>query len=495
MSTGMQADTQARQQKALVISAQARFFNRNKRLLMSALMIAADVVSLVLAAVFSILIRGAFNPPLTAPAAYYALMPYLLIFLVAFLVARLYPGNGISPHEELRLTTLSISAVMILLAVFLFLTQQGMQFSRFVFLAFWVLALIFMPIHRLLWKRIGFRLGIWGEPVAIIGYGAKGVKACRFLQSDPVFGFLPLVIVTAGHATADNLQHRLTILETDFFAQNRHLLEQLGIRMAILVPDEIPAALYREMLEERTFGLKRLLLISQMNWIGGSTLTAHNLDGLLGLEVESNLLKPHHQVVKRALDLLLSAVGLVAGLPLFLVIALLIRADSHGPVIYRHTRVGRSGKAFRLWKFRTMVRDADEQHADLLRENPALRDEWESTHKHKNDPRITRVGRWLRRSSLDELPQLANIFKGEMSLVGPRPIVEEEVKAYRGGYQLYRQVRPGLTGLWQVSGRSDTSYSYRVSLDEYYIRHWSIWLDLYILLKTIWVVISRSSAY
>ena len=149
----------------------------------------------------------------------------------------------------------------------------------------------------------------------------------------------------------------------------------------------------------------------------------------------------------------------------------------------------------RIWKFRTMVCGADELLEDLVARDASLRMEWEANHKLKQDPRVTRIGRWLRRSSVDELPQIINILKGEMSFVGPRPIVQDEVKFYQGGLELYKKVRPGLSGLWQVSGRSDTSYAYRVSLDEYYIRHWTIWLDISILLKTLWVVARRTGGY
>jgi len=156
--------------------------------------------------------------------------------------------------------------------------------------------------------------------------------------------------------------------------------------------------------------------------------------------------------------------------------------------------VGKGGKAIWIWKFRTMVANADEILENYLNTKPELRAEWEAAHKLKNDPRITRIGRLLRKTSLDEFPQFFNVLKGEMSVIGPRPIVQDEIKFYKDGYKLYTQVLPGVSGLWQVSGRSDTSYENRVALDEYYIRHWSIWMDIYILVRTVWVVLKRSGA-
>jgi Undecaprenyl-phosphate galactose phosphotransferase WbaP len=176
-------------------------------------------------------------------------------------------------------------------------------------------------------------------------------------------------------------------------------------------------------------------------------------------------------------------------------IGILVRLDSPGPLFYRHSRIGKDGRMFRMLKFRTMVIDADVVLEEYLLKHPELRLEWEESQKLKNDPRITRIGKFLRRFSLDEVPQFWNILKGQMSAVGPRPIVANEVRFYKGVFTLYKRVSPGLTGLWQVSGRNDTKYDERVHFDEYYIRNWSIWLDVYILIRTIWVVIRRKGAY
>jgi Undecaprenyl-phosphate galactose phosphotransferase WbaP len=176
-------------------------------------------------------------------------------------------------------------------------------------------------------------------------------------------------------------------------------------------------------------------------------------------------------------------------------IALLIKLDSPGPVFFRQTRIGRYGRKFYVYKFRTMVENAAQVLQDCLDRSPALKAEWLATHKLKQDPRVTRLGSLLRKSSLDELPQLWNIIVGDMSLIGPRPIVDAEVEKYGKCFDLYIQVRPGLTGLWQVSGRNDTTYEHRVELDQYYIHNKSLALDLQILWKTVSVVLNRTGAY
>ncbi len=180
--------------------------------------------------------------------------------------------------------------------------------------------------------------------------------------------------------------------------------------------------------------------------------------------------------------------------PFILAIALMIRLEGL-PVLFRHKRVGHQGKTFRCLKFRTMAPNAEQTLRDLLREHPELRDEWTENHKLRDDPRITAVGRFLRKTSLDELPQLWNVIRGEMSLVGPRPVVRAELLRYGRQVATYLAVKPGITGLWQVKGRSDTTYRRRVAMDKYYVCHQNILLDIYIVAVTAAVVLKRAGAY
>ena len=208
-----------------------------------------------------------------------------------------------------------------------------------------------------------------------------------------------------------------------------------------------------------------------------------------------SLLNARSRRIKRAFDLLLASLLLVMALPFALVIALAIVLETRGPVFFSHQRIGRHRRRFRLWKFRSMVADSDLVLSRYLERNPTLLAEWRATRKLKIDPRVTRVGRLLRRSSLDELPQFWNVLRGDMSMVGPRPIVEEETAKYGPALDLYLQVKPGLTGLWQVSGRNDTSYRQRTALDSAYIQNWTLWTDFAVLLKTVRVVLYGHGAY
>lgn len=212
----------------------------------------------------------------------------------------------------------------------------------------------------------------------------------------------------------------------------------------------------------------------------------------IGLERDRKSLFP---IAKRALDIIGAGVGLVLLAPFFLIVALLVRADG-GPAFFAHQRVGRGGKLFGCLKFRSMVIDSQARLEALLANDPAARAEWEATRKLKNDPRITRIGHFLRSTSLDELPQLINVLRGEMSLVGPRPVQEAEIDRYYGASAAhYMAVRPGITGLWQVSGRSETSYESRVALDVSYVSRPSLLADLSILLRTPVAVLSRRGAH
>lgn len=212
-------------------------------------------------------------------------------------------------------------------------------------------------------------------------------------------------------------------------------------------------------------------------------------------QLGAGLRDPGALLVKRLLDLTVAVILLLPAIPFAVFIALAIVLDSRGPVFFAHSRIGKGNRLFRLWKFRTMVKDADTVLERYLSEHPDLRAEWLETHKLKNDPRVTRVGRLLRRSSLDELPQLLSVLAGEMSMVGPRPIVADEIPKYGPLFDLYLQMRPGLTGLWQSSGRTDTSYTTRLALDLRYMQQRTLWLDLKVLLKTIQVVVLGHGAY
>jgi Undecaprenyl-phosphate galactose phosphotransferase WbaP len=377
--------------------------------------------------------------------------------------------------EELRRLTTATSAVLLALAAFTFWVRTAEYYSRLIFAFAWILALFLVPLGRWLARLVAGQLNAWGEPVAVIGAGPQGEQITRFLQKRLRFGLKPVKLIDP--------------------VEPGELEKDTGLETAILVSAECPQPILRQLANHQVGGFKRLILISDLSWLGSLGVAPYDLEGLLGLEVRSNLLSPWLQMAKRLFDVVLACMTGLILMPLMGLIALAIRLDSPGGALYAHNRRGHGGRRIRVWKFRSMVDQADTVLANFLDSDAQAAQEWQEQHKLKHDPRITRVGRCLRRTSLDELPQLWNILKGEMSWVGPRPIVDEEIQHYQEGYQLYCQVHPGLTGFWQVSGRGEASYPERVRFDEYYVRNWSLWLDLYILLRTVLVVLRGEGAY
>ena len=215
----------------------------------------------------------------------------------------------------------------------------------------------------------------------------------------------------------------------------------------------------------------------------------------LALEIRNNLEAPFNYLLKRCLDYLGALILLPLVIPLTAIVAIAVKLDSPGPAIFAQERLGKKRQPFLCYKFRTMYIDADERLKQLLRKDPKAREEWEKYWKLKNDPRVTRVGRFLRKTSLDELPQIFNVLRGEMSLVGPRPYLPREEEKMGDYCNVILLVPPGITGLWQVSGRNHTTYHHRLALDSWYVRNWTPWLDVIILFRTLKVVFLRQGAY
>ncbi|MGB7191167.1 MAG: sugar transferase [Acidobacteriaceae bacterium] len=202
-----------------------------------------------------------------------------------------------------------------------------------------------------------------------------------------------------------------------------------------------------------------------------------------------------YRVLKPLLDLVIVLLALPVALPLGLLVAGFVRLTSRGPILYQHRRIGRFQKPLDVWKFRTMYEDSDCVLEEHLSSNAEAREEWMRTHKLRDDPRVTPLGRLLRKTSLDEIPQLLNVLAGDMSVVGPRPIVDEERPKYGEHFRTYAYALPGITGLWQVSGRCDVNYPERVQMDVRYVEQWSLWMELKILAKTARVILQSKGAY
>ena len=480
-------------EKPLVNLSTSRF-SRFRRFWMTSLLVVSDSISLCLAAFLGLGFRLVVGGLPISVDYYYSLLPLLLVFIAVYAITGLYPSVGLNPIEELRRLTLATTSTFFMLIVISFWGKIAGEFSRLVLSFFWVFGLLIVPFLRWLVRQVALRAKVWGEPIALIGCGPQTRKLMQFLAANRQLGWVPKVVVN-GFSQSEEIFTGISVLDSKQLQKEPRLLSDFHIYTAVIVPSEIPIDFQSLIVDDQRFGFHRLILISSLGWVGGSAVVPYDLQGVLGLEVQRKLLNSGEQFVKRLMDLTLVVIGGTFVLPLIGLIALWIRMETPGGSFYSQKRVGKGNKELNVWKFRTMVMDAEQILERCLCESPELREEWEKSHKLKNDPRITHVGAILRRTSLDELPQLWNVLKGEMSLVGPRPIVSDEIKYYQETFRLYTLVLPGITGLWQVSGRSDTTYESRVRLDEYYIRRWSIFMDIYILARTLWVVLKRSGAY
>jgi undecaprenyl-phosphate galactose phosphotransferase len=219
------------------------------------------------------------------------------------------------------------------------------------------------------------------------------------------------------------------------------------------------------------------------------------LETVILMKFRYNLLRSESRIAKRIFDLIVAGLSFLICIPLIFFAALLIKLTSKGPIFYKQERLGKDKILFPCYKFRTMYLDGNERLQKILKSSPEIKLEWEKFMKIANDPRVTLLGKFLRRTSIDELPQLWNVIKGEMSLVGPRPYLPREVKNLEKRMGIITKVKPGITGLWQVSGRSQLSFDERLTLDEYYVKNWSLWSDIVIIVKTLKVFFKAEGAY
>lgn len=434
-------------------------------------------------------------------------VPLALFLLVAPIVNAfegLYSEIPPALPEELRMLGISTSIAYFSIAIFLFLGRGHLP-SRTVYLFSWGLSLGVVPLVRCAVRARFSRESWWRVPTVLFGSGELVPRVEAYLNRHAEAGlrlcarFVSRACPELDHDSQGTLTDAEKTLDPLYNRSDLETFVRLYPKTCALVVMErdAPLACRQELIDLASLLFHSVILVPEDLSEGEIPFWVRPLEigEVLCLKVRQNLLDPRRLALKRGMDFVLSLLGGIVILPFLVLIALAIKVESRGPVFFRQSRIGRDGQTIHILKFRTMVRNAEEVLQQYLETNPELREEWKADQKLRNDPRITRVGAWLRRTSLDELPQLWNVLKGEMSLVGPRPIVENEIIRYGSAFASYKRVRPGMTGLWQVSGRNDLSYKQRVHLDRFYICNWSTWLDLLILAKTLPVVLERKGAY
>ena len=379
--------------------------------------------------------------------------------------------------------------------VLLFIGKVSAEVSRAYVILFVALCFVFLVVVRYLLKRTLGKSTFMQTPVLIIGAGLTADVIIHEFQKDSglnyhIVGFLednrPQTAYVKNYPVLGGFADMEAVIRQ---TATRHVL----IAAPGLPQDQLSDLIYRAQSICPDVGIVPNLVEVPMSNV---EVESYYDARVMILHVQNNLSKWRNRTMKRVFDMILTIVG--GGImisPILIGVAVWVYRDSPGPVIYKHRRVGKDGKEFDCYKFRSMCVDSAERLQKLLDTDPEARKEWETSFKLKNDPRITRSGAFLRKTSLDELPQLLNVLKGEMSLVGPRPIIQKEVPRYGEFIKEYYMVRPGITGMWQVSGRSDIDYPERVRMDSWYVHNWSVWLDILMLWRTIKVVIARKGAY
>ena len=409
-------------------------------------------------------------------SAYLRIWPIVFVFTAINAVGRLYHGKAsypslpLSPVEEFRRLVLGAVITHVLVMAFLGFGHRVTEISRVVLGVSCLLTALLAQPFRDVMRRVLHKLNLGQIPAVMVGDGVAGKHALEVFSSNPYYG---VRIVRRFHreelrdivpyARERDIKHVLCC-----YKDNRYFVAQMP---------------------ELTTWFSYILYVPSAMAFPVSDARAAAVGFLGGLEMANFRRMKLMAVEKGIVDRLLAGVIFILSIPFFVILPILIKLTSKGPVFYKAKRLGKKGRTIYVWKFRSMYADADKRLDALLASDPSLKAEFEKDFKLKNDPRVTPFGKFLRKTSIDELPQLFNVFRGEMALVGPRPIVEREISHYGKSYNLFSSVKPGITGLWQTSGRSDCDYAERVALDVHYILNWSPWMDLWIVYRTVAAVL------
>ncbi len=361
----------------------------------------------------------------------------------------------------------------------------------------WATILVLAPITRIAFRKLLRQADIWNIPTIIIGDGPNAIECAKTLFRERYLGYEVICFLSVECATKNPIS--INGKEIPVRAINPKmdtLLRRLGSPCIIIAVEKKSVTCLAKYADKIGLNYPALIVSPHLKSLTAPQANAQQLliHELLMLEIKGNLNHLASRCAKRSFDLF-GAVTLITVLsPLLLIVCFLVR-KSGTQIIFQHTRIGRGGTEFGCLKFRSMVPNAQTVLEDLLASDEKARAEWEREFKLREDPRVTKIGNFLRQTSLDELPQLWNVIKGEMSLVGPRPVVREEIARYGKNAAFYYQAKPGITGLWQVSGRNDIDYDSRIDLDVWYVENWSMWKDIIILFRTVNAVAARNGAY
>ena len=467
---------------------------RYSKIISILLFVALDYLSIIAAEQSAFFIR---NILFQASKLYISWLNFWLVFPVLYIffinMSQLYSRRRPFYKEVEQLFKASCYGTLAVIFI-LYVSRIAAHTSRFFVGAFGILAFLLLTLLRFSMKNFLQRRQLLQVPVIIIGAGKTAELLVKALRNDPGMGYKIIGLLEDNKVQKGILEDYPVL---GGFTDAERIIQETGVkRVFVAAPG----------LEDHALGMliyriqplvENMGVITNLVGVPIGTVEVESIfsEKLLILRLKNNLARPFNRLIKTLIDYILTISGTILISPILLFIVAWIYYDSPGPVIFKHTRIGKNGKAFPCYKFRSMCVDADAKLAELLANDSAAREEWERDFKLKNDPRITKSGAFLRKTSLDELPQLFNVLRGEMSLVGPRPIIQKELARYGEFVDDYLMVKPGITGMWQVNGRSDTTYEERVQMDSWYVRNWNVWLDFMLLWRTIKAVALGKGAY
>lgn len=420
---------------------------------------------------------------------YLRILPYVLpAFALAFAIRGLYPGYGIDAIDELRETTFMTSVMFGIIASVTFIFKGGNEYSRYVFIISWLSSLVSIFTFRSFVRSYFSKKSWWGLPLMIIGAGSTGVNVIMLLKRHIHTGFKPILAVD------DDLERWGYVKEVPVIGGLSlipELIKKLKIENAIFAIPNVNTKLQKEIINKYSNLFKRAIVIPELFYTSDYWASPHDLGGILSFELQKKLLKRSSAFFKRVLDIVLVTLLMIFSAPLMLFITIAIFIESKGKIFFYQERLGKNDIPFKIIKFRTMHLNSEQKLQELLESDEEIRKEFYVNHKLKNDPRITKVGKFIRKYNFDELPQFINVLKGDMSLIGPRAYLDWE-KYKINGRETILQVKPGITGFWQVTLRNDedSDFSHRSFCDLYYIHNWSVLLDVYIIFKTFGVMLT-----
>jgi undecaprenyl-phosphate galactose phosphotransferase len=409
--------------------------------------------------------------------------------------------------DELREIIRVIATMFMIAGATIFIA--GVESAPSVQLSLWLFNLLLIPLARTTFRGVLDWLGLWQTPTVIIGAGENARDAAAALADETSMGYQVVAFIDVEGGPVSVIASEVKQFMPPVIScstggtksiqqQLEDLLAERGQPQIVVALDSLSTSENQHLVQYLSASARNIHIIPAIRGLPlFGTQASHFFNHeVLFLTIRNNLSRRSYQWIKRTFDIAVASLMLVLLAPLMLYVGWRIWREDGGPLIFHQPRLARNNGEFPFLKFRSMVKDADKILADWREENsPEWQEYYGNNFKLKNDPRVLQVGEWIRATSIDELPQLINVIRGEMSLVGPRPLLAREINEYGQTINLYRQSRPGLTGLWQISGRSSTKFSDRANLDAWYVQNWSLWYDIAILFKTVDVVFNRQGAY